>query len=164
MSITALRFARRQKGAGVPDAQAEPIPESVFTLVGARPPQYLSAVPAVPLPMVAPVLGHTTLTTTATDITVVGTEGPGTLEPGVAVVDAVSIHACGVGLISGSRRSRAAGATGRPGVICFSRSLRAQYRFSYRRLAPARRAGRLVTTQVVRQYTVSSRLPSLRLA
>ena len=40
--------------------------------------------------------------------------GPGTRQPSVAVIDALSIHVCDIGLISGSRPSCVAGATGRP--------------------------------------------------
>lgn len=38
-AINTLRFARRPKDAGVPDAQAETMAEPVFTLVGAREPK-----------------------------------------------------------------------------------------------------------------------------
>ena len=42
-AIDTLRFARRPKDAGVPDAQAETMAEPVFTVVGALSPKYLAA-------------------------------------------------------------------------------------------------------------------------
>ena len=70
-----LRFARRPKDAGVPDAQAETMAEPVFTLLASVSPMYLAADAAgVPLPTVAAVLRHASLAPTAIDTTAFGTE------------------------------------------------------------------------------------------
>ena len=105
-TINRLRFARRPKDAGVPDAKAESMGAPVFTLVGACEPK-------------APhrrcrrrrAAADRGCGARACESHHDGARhhcdrhrDPGTRQPGAAVIDALSTHVCDVGLVAADRR------------------------------------------------------------